>query len=249
MINDIQLITKSAKTAEESTVVVKVGAGKAGQATIIKAQAGVSYELRDIIKNRAPDQLLFKRKGKDLLILLNTEGNDTDKDQPADIVIENYYGEGKVKLIGIAEDGQYYTYLPQEGTTDLLSWEMTDGTSTYQSLGELHEQVAWLPFALAGLAAAAIGAASGGGGSDPVNNPPAAKNDTVVVDEDGSVTFNPTSNDTDADGDKLTVTQINGIAVTPGKAQDITVPNGVVHVATDGTMTFTPDPNYNGNTP
>ena len=139
MINDIQLITKSAKTAEENTVVVKVGAGKAGQATIIKAQAGVSYELRDIIKNRAPDQLLFKRKGNDLLILLNTEGNDTDKDQPADIVIENYYGEGKAKLIGLSEDGQYYTYLPQEGTTDLLSWEMTDGTSTYQSLGELHE--------------------------------------------------------------------------------------------------------------
>lgn len=72
------------------------------------------------------------------------------------------------------------------------------------------------------------------------------KNDTVVADEDGSVTFNPTSNDTDADGDKLTVTQINGPAVTPGKAQDITVPNGVVHVATDGTMTFTPKPNYNG---
>ena len=56
MINDIQLITKSTKTAEESTVIVKVGAGKAGQPTVIKAQAGVSYELRDIIKNRAPDQ-------------------------------------------------------------------------------------------------------------------------------------------------------------------------------------------------
>lgn len=30
MINDIQIITKNAKTTEDSTVVVKVGAGKAG---------------------------------------------------------------------------------------------------------------------------------------------------------------------------------------------------------------------------
>ena len=191
MINDIQLITKSTKTAEESTVIVKVGAGKAGQPTVIKAQAGVSYELRDIIKNRAPDQLLFKRKGKDLLILLNAEGKDTDQDQPADIVIENYYGEGKVKLIGLSEDGQYYTYLPQEGTPDLLSWKMSDGASTYQSLGELHEQVAWWPFVLAGVGAAA--AAASGGGSDPVpskdTTPPAAPD--VVAQDDGSVTIAP----------------------------------------------------------
>ena len=246
MINDIQLITKSTKTAEESTVIVKVGAGKAGQPTVIKAQAGVSYELRDIIKNRAQDQLLFKRKGKDLLILLNAEGKDTDQDQPADIVIENYYGEGKVKLIGLSEDGQYYTYLPQEGTPDLLSWKMSDGASTYQSLGELHEQVAWWPFVLAGLGAGIAAASGGGGDPDPVNTHPVAKNDTVVVDEDSSVNLNPTANDTDADGDKLTVTQINGTTITPGKAQNISVPNGVVHIAADGTIIFTPNPNYNG---
>ena len=143
MINDIQIITKSTKTAKESTVVVKVGAGKTGQPTVIKAQAGSTYELRDIIKNRAPDQVLFKRKGKDLLILINAEGVDSEKELPADIVIENYYGEGKAKLVGIAEDGQYYTYLPQEGTTDLLSWKIADGGISYQSLGELQEQVAW----------------------------------------------------------------------------------------------------------
>lgn len=197
MINDIQIITKSTKTAKESTVVVKVGAGKTGQPTVIKAQAGSTYELRDIIKNRAPDQVLFKRKGKDLLILLNAEGTDADKDQPADIVIENYYGEGKAKLVGIAEDGQYYTYLPQEGTTDLLSWKIADGASTYQSLGELHEQVAWWPFLLGAGALAAAG--GGGGGNENKNNPPVANNDAVAVDEDGSVTLNPTANDTDAD--------------------------------------------------
>ena len=141
MINDIQIITKSAKTTEENTVVVKVGPGKSGQPTIIKAQSGATYELRDIVKNRAPDQVLFKRKGKDLHILINAEGIKSEKDLPADIIIENYYGEGKAKLVGIAEDGEYYTYLPQEGTPDLLSWKISDGEISYQSLGELHEQV------------------------------------------------------------------------------------------------------------
>ena len=234
MINDIQLITKSTKTAEESTVIVKVGAGKAGQPTVIKAQAGVSYELRDIIKNRAPDQLLFKRKGKDLLILLNAEGKDTDQDQPADIVIENYYGEGKVKLIGLSEDGQYYTYLPQEGTPDLLSWKMSDGASTYQSLGELHEQVAWWPFVLAGLGAGI--AAASGGGSDPVpskdTTPPPAPD--VVAQDDGSVTIAPP-----------TVPDVKTVTI------DYVDESGTPHTAvitkgTDGTWTSN-DPNVSTN--
>lgn len=214
MINDIQVITRNAKSTEETTVVVKAGSGKAGRATIIKAQAGVTYELSDVIKHRAPDQILLMRKGKDLHILLNVDGQAAEKDQPADIIIENYYGEGKAKLVGLAEDGQYYTYLPHEGTVDLLSWNVADGASTYQSLGELHEQVAWLPFVLAGLATA--GAASTGGGDDPKNAAPVANNDTVVVNEGGAVTLNPLANDTDADGDKLTITSINGTTLTPG---------------------------------
>ena len=66
MINDIQVITRNAKTTEESKVLVKVGSGKAGKAIVIKAQAGATYELSDVIKHRAPDQILLQRKGKDL---------------------------------------------------------------------------------------------------------------------------------------------------------------------------------------
>ena len=159
MINDIEIIIKSAKAAEENTVVVKSGSGKAGQPTIIQAKAGVTYELRDVIKHRAPDQILLMRKGKDLWILLNADGEETDQEQPADIIIENYYGEGKVKLAGVAENGEYYTYLPQEGTTDLLSWSVADGSSSYQSLGLLHEQIAWFPFLLGAAALGGIAAA------------------------------------------------------------------------------------------
>ncbi len=42
MINDIQIITKSTKTTEENTVVVKVGPGKSGQPTVIPPKRAAS---------------------------------------------------------------------------------------------------------------------------------------------------------------------------------------------------------------
>ena len=257
MINDIQIITKSTKTTEENTVVVKVGPGKSGQPTIIKAQSGATYELRDIVKNQAPDQVLFKRKGKDLHILINAEGIKSEKDLPADIIIENYYGEGKAKLVGIAEDGEYYTYLPQEGTPDLLSWKISDGEISYQSLGELHEQVMWWPFLLgAGLVGAAAG--GGGGGSDPqpIQHAPVAAADQAVGSFSATgkalpITVNVVSNDSDADGniDKTSIKIVNppsGSTLSPD-GKTLTVPGqGTWVVNNDGTITFTPEPNFKG---
>ena len=54
------------------------------------------------------------------------------------------------------------------------------------------------------------------------------------------------ANDTDPDNDPLTITEINGIALTPGVAQTIAVPNGTVTVAADGTITVAPDTGYAG---
>jgi hypothetical protein len=69
----------------------------------------------------------------------------------------------------------------------------------------------------------------------PENNDPEAENDTAFVDEDGEVTINVLGNDTDPDGDDLTVT-------------DATSPDGEVTINADGTITFTPDENFNGTT-
>ena len=81
----------------------------------------------------------------------------------------------------------------------------------------------------------------------PVNDAPVAVDDSLVVAEDsGATVLDLTGNDTDPDSDPLTVMSINGTALTPGVAQSIAVPNGTVNVATDGTITFTPDANYNG---
>ncbi|RYE22458.1 MAG: tandem-95 repeat protein [Sphingobacteriales bacterium] len=82
----------------------------------------------------------------------------------------------------------------------------------------------------------------------PVNDPPVAVDDNYTVPEDGGpITLLPLTGDTDPDGNTLTITSINGTTLTPGTAQTITVLNGTVNIAADGTITFTPAPNFNGN--
>jgi len=84
----------------------------------------------------------------------------------------------------------------------------------------------------------------GNGGTDtatvnvhvnPVNDGPDAVDDTATVDEDGSVVINVLGNDTDPDGDTLTVTSA-------------TSPNGTVTINPDGTLTFEPNDNFSGDT-
>ncbi len=84
----------------------------------------------------------------------------------------------------------------------------------------------------------------GNGGTDtadhvitvtPVNDDPVAVDDDVTVDEDDSVIIDPIANDTDADGDTLTVQSI-----------DTQPTNGTLIDNGDGTYTYEPDPGYNG---
>lgn len=67
-----------------------------------------------------------------------------------------------------------------------------------------------------------------------VNNPPVAAPDTATTDEDTSVNVNVLKNDSDPDGDPLVV-----ISVTDP-------PHGVAVANEDGTITYTPDPDYHG---
>jgi hypothetical protein len=101
----------------------------------------------------------------------------------------------------------------------------------------------------AGLGAALIingsgGGSSGGAGGQAVNSPPLATNETVATAEDGAVTFDPRTNDTDANGDTLTITQINGTNITT--TAPVTVTGGTVSLNANGTLTFTPAANFNG---
>ncbi|EPH3378385.1 tandem-95 repeat protein [Vibrio parahaemolyticus] len=68
----------------------------------------------------------------------------------------------------------------------------------------------------------------------PVNDAPVAKDDTAITDEDTPVTIDVLSNDTDVDGDKLSI-------------ESVSVPKeqGTVEVV-DGKLVFTPAENFNG---
>ncbi|MFW1545084.1 cadherin-like domain-containing protein, partial [Vibrio parahaemolyticus] len=68
----------------------------------------------------------------------------------------------------------------------------------------------------------------------PVNDAPVAKDDIATTQEDTAVTIDVLSNDTDVDGDKLSI-------------QSATVPEaqGKVEIV-DGKLVFTPAENFNG---
>ena len=68
----------------------------------------------------------------------------------------------------------------------------------------------------------------------PVNDIPVANDDTAVTDEDNAVTINVLANDTDIDGDTLSVASASNPS------------HGKIIVNSDGTITYTPEANYNG---
>jgi Ca2+-binding RTX toxin-like protein len=70
---------------------------------------------------------------------------------------------------------------------------------------------------------------------DPVNDAPEAMDDVADTPEDTPVVIDVLENDTDPDGDPLTVTGASS-------------PDGTVTINPDGTLTFTPDENFNGPT-
>ncbi|MEX7471267.1 Ig-like domain-containing protein, partial [Mycobacterium adipatum] len=69
---------------------------------------------------------------------------------------------------------------------------------------------------------------------NPVNDTPVTAGDTVSTDEDTVLTGNVLTNDSDVDGDTLTVTLVDGPA------------NGTLTLNPDGSFTYTPDTNFNG---
>ena len=78
------------------------------------------------------------------------------------------------------------------------------------------------------------------------NAPPIAVDETVSTPFDTPIDVDPLANDSDPDGDPLTITEINGVTLTPGVAQTIPVTDGTVEVAADGTITVTPDNGFTG---
>ncbi|WP_342131735.1 Ig-like domain-containing protein, partial [Hydrogenophaga sp. OTU3427] len=164
---------------ERVVTTVNTDAGKAGKPLVVKAQSGVTYELKDPLKGVAPDQMLVRRRKNDLEIVLAVEGRAEERDAPADIIVEDYFKADSTRLVGLAEDGQYYTYVPQEGEASLLSWNLANEAYSYHSLGYSDASaLPWWPLLLGGLL---LGAGGGGSSSAPTRKPP-----VVVITEDAN---------------------------------------------------------------
>ncbi len=82
-----------------------------------------------------------------------------------------------------------------------------------------------------------------------VNDAPVAVNDTLLNGAEDSTTAilnaDMLSNDSDLDGDAISITAINGTTLVGG-VQSISVTNGTVNIDASDNITFTADTNYNG---
>ncbi|MGH6932394.1 MAG: cadherin-like domain-containing protein, partial [Dongiaceae bacterium] len=133
--------------------------------------------------------------------------NDTDVDGDPLTVTAAFAGNGSVT---INPDGTI-TYTPNAGFagTDTITYQISDGNGGTSS-------VSFTVFVNA------IG-----------NNPPVAVADSGATDEGLAITIDVLANDTDVDGDPLTVTAASAL-------------NGSVVINPDGTLGYTPNANFNG---
>ncbi|MFO1341294.1 MAG: Ig-like domain-containing protein, partial [Burkholderiaceae bacterium] len=158
----------------------------------------------------------------DGLTITQVNGHDIAVGSPVSLTDGNGLPLGEVRLTA---DGKL-EFTPAPGTSGPVdfSYTATDGHTPVQA--NVHVDVT------------------------PVNDPPLAGDDRATVAEDTPITLNLLGNDHDADGDTLTITQINGQDVTPGTP--VALDDGAGHavgtvtVNADGSVTFDPAPGYNG---
>ncbi|MBN6710634.1 DUF1542 domain-containing protein, partial [Haemophilus haemoglobinophilus] len=139
---------------------------------VIEAKTNENYQLIDDQTGYAPQNIIAKRQGKDLVINLN------DGDDNPDIIIKNYYdenGETTNLVVGLHENGKIYAYIPESGNTLEAISVLAEEIAAPQALGG--EEIVgglwvfnpwWLAAGagvLGGVALAAGGGGSGGSGS------------------------------------------------------------------------------------
>ncbi|MBD3792473.1 MAG: hypothetical protein IE918_10140, partial [Campylobacterales bacterium] len=188
---EIVVIVKEGQNVISSNTVAE----GSGRPLVIKAKSHQSYELKNITKGVAPDEIYVIRDGKNLKIKIGNRESKTD--DVADIIIEEYF-EHDCHLIGVAENGQYYNYIPQGADPEASYYSLGGETLVSES------ETDWLPIILGVLGAGAIAAAASGGGNDtpppPVDNyPPDILTVTLTDNEapiEGEITSDTVTNDT-----------------------------------------------------
>ena len=207
----------SVKINNGNKTIETVKLNSANQKVIIKAQPHVNYELVDEATQYAPEMIDTKRVGNDLYIAF--EGTDINKE--SDLVLEGYYEHDNTELVlGMAEDGQYYAYVPQSGVESDAVTLLADQIFAPQALGGNSVAAPFWAFnpnwlwvaagvaAVGGIIAAASGSHGGGSSNNSNNNSNTAKDTTapakptVEAKDNGSVEVTPTA---DADTQSVEV--------------------------------------------
>ena len=196
----------SVKINNGNKTLESVKLNSANQKVIIKAQPHVNYELVDEATQYAPEMIDTKRVGNDLHIAF--EGTDINKE--SDLVLEGYYEHDNTELVlGMAEDGQYYAYVPQSGVESDAVTLLADQVFAPQALGGNSVTAPFWAFnpnwlwvaagvaAVGGIIAAASGSHGGGSSNNANNNSNTAKDTTapakptVEAKDNGSVEVTP----------------------------------------------------------
>ncbi|XXQ67548.1 VCBS domain-containing protein [Neisseriaceae bacterium B1] len=150
---------------------------------VIQAENHVNYEFFDESIGRAPNHIVTKRDGDNLLVSFEREG------QEVDLVIEGFYDESNQALTGIAEDGEYYYYIPDTGEVADYVTQLEQGDTEGQALGGEHIIAPvwvfpwWFP--LVGLAAVPFLV---NGGDDNPQNPPVPAEPSIDINNDPKAT-------------------------------------------------------------
>ncbi|WP_281018349.1 MULTISPECIES: tandem-95 repeat protein [unclassified Minwuia] len=146
------------------------------------------------------------RAFEDFPATVNVLGNDTDPEGDALTVVEASAGNGTVTI----NANGTLTYLGNANFNgpDTISYTVADSGGATATAQVVFDVI-------------------------PVNDAPVAGADTAETDEDTAVTFDVLANDTDLEGDALTV-------------ESATAANGTVTVNADGSLTYLGNPDFNG---
>ena len=170
----------------------------------------------DTLLGNALDNELSGGRGNDSII--GGDGNDTITGGAGNDILDGGNGTDVAIYKGAFAEYTIVVVDPTHMTiTDNLASSTNEGTDSLANFEDL--QFSDTLYALI---------------SGPPNTPPVANTDTATTNEDNAVTISVLANDTDADGDTISLTgAANG-------AHGTVVNNG------NGTVTYTPAANYNG---
>ena len=214
----------------------------------IQAQKKTAYEIQNPDTGVAPDHVVVTRVENDLQVRL-----DEDRSDP-DIIIEDYFDYPENYFNGLAEDGNYYPYIPDTGiesgfVNNLASLEAQGhalggeplGTNLW--LGTNDASPFWF-FLLPIIGAGVYFVTRDNNETDP--RMPDAEDDVVTQRAGFPEPIDVLANDP-RDTGELSIIQVNGQRITPNGAP-VEVENGTVSLTADNKLIFQADPGFTGDT-